>query len=84
MPLVEVVATDGQVVVIESADFRSLDLIGEVLSASGARPLEVEWGSDDPLFPTMGYRSESLTAQARHLVTAVGDGSWFRRQFRVY
>jgi hypothetical protein len=84
VPLVEVVAADGQAVVIESAEFRSLDLIGDVLGALAGRPIEVEWGSDDLLFPVMGYGSESLTAQARHLVRSVRDGSWVRRQLRVY
>lgn len=83
-PLIEFTTADGQSTVVESADFRSLDLIASMLRARASPGLRIEPASDDPLFEFYGYNSVDFTTQTKDFVRSTQDGSWFQRQLRIY
>lgn len=83
-PLIELVTLDRQSVVVESADFRSVDQIATMLQTPPSPDLKMEPASDDPLSELYGYNSAGVMTQTKDFVRSVRDGSWFRRQIRIY
>ncbi len=83
-PLVELVTVDLESIVVESADYRSVDLIATMLQTPPSPDLKKRPASDDPLFELYGYNSAGVMTQTKDFVRSVRDGSWFRRQTRVY
>lgn len=83
-PPIEVSTADGAGFVIESVDFRSVDLVAEALkSGDGALP-SVRRASDDLMFEELGYHAEPLDQQVRAVLDSVIDGSLVRRLVRIY